>query len=142
MLDNRKESKTFINLGVVLNGKGEVLIIRRKVLEKGADGSVLQWAFAGGKQRFNESREECVEREILAETGYDIESIKQISVRVHPQFPVTIVYHLCSLNSPEQVAKPCEPHEIAEIKWVKPEKLTDIFTTDLDPFVARELGIS
>jgi len=42
MLDSEKESKTFINLGVVLNSKSEVLIMRRKVLEKGADGSVLQ----------------------------------------------------------------------------------------------------
>jgi len=34
MLDNNKESKSFINLGVVLNKKGEVLVIRRRVLEK------------------------------------------------------------------------------------------------------------
>jgi len=60
MLNNRKESKTFINLGVILNNKGEVLIIRRKVIEKGVDGSSLQWAFPGGKQRLNETREECV----------------------------------------------------------------------------------
>ncbi len=111
------------------------------MLEKSADGFVLQWAFAGGKQYFNESREECVEREVLAETGYDIESKKQISVRVHPQFPVTIVYHLCSLKSPEPVAKPKEPHEIAEIKWVKPEKLTELFTTDFDLKVKQELGL-
>lgn len=137
----QQESKTFINLGVVLNGKGEVLMIRRKVLEVGTDGSVLQWAFPGGKQRLDETREECVKREVLTETGYDIEPIKQISIRVHPQFPVTIVYHLCSLKTSEPVAKPSEPHEIAEIKWVKSEEIKELFTTDIDPKVANELGI-
>ncbi|MFA5392523.1 MAG: NUDIX hydrolase [Candidatus Paceibacterota bacterium] len=141
MFNKPQESKTFINLGVVLNDKGEVLIIRRKVIEKGADGSILQWAFSGGKQQFNETREECVEREVLAETGYDVESIKQISIRVHPQFPVTIVYHLCSLKASEPIDKPNEPHEIAEIKWIKPEEIKEIFTTDIDPKVANELGI-
>jgi 8-oxo-dGTP pyrophosphatase MutT (NUDIX family) len=141
MLNNRKESKTFINLGVVLNNKGEVLIIRRKVIEKGVDGSSLQWAFPGGKQCLNENREECVKREVLAETGYDIEPSKQISLRVHPQFPVTIVYHLCVLKFKEPIAKPIEPHEIAEIKWVKSEEIKELFTTDIDPKVANELGI-
>lgn len=141
MLNNRKESKTFINLGVVLNNKGEVLVIRRVKLETGNDSAVLQWAFPGGKQRLKETREECVKREVLAETGYDIEPIKQISIRVHPQFPVTIVYYLCSLKTFEPVAKPSEPYEIAEIKWVKPKKLKELFTTDIDPKVANELMI-
>jgi len=141
MFNKSQESKTFINLGVVLNNEGEVLIIRRKVIEKGSDDSVLQWAFPGGKQQFNETREECVKREILTETGYDIEPIKQISIRVHPQFPVTIVYHLCSLKTSEPVAKPSEPHEIAEIKWVISEEIKELFTTNLDSKVANELGI-
>ena len=141
MLNKGNESESFINLGVVLNNKGEVLVIRRKVLEKGIDGSILQWAFPGGKQQFDETREECVKREVLAETGYDIKPSKQISLRVHPQFPVIVVYHLCFLNSQEPIAKPIEPHEIAEIKWVKPEKIKELFTTDIDPKVKQELRI-
>ncbi|MFU2158694.1 hypothetical protein [Caldisericum sp. AR60] len=35
MLNKEKESKTFINLRVVLNEKDEELMIRRKVLEIG-----------------------------------------------------------------------------------------------------------
>ena len=141
MFHNKHESKSFINLGVVLNNKGEVLIIRRKVIEKGADGSSLLWAFPGGKQQFNETREECVKREVLAETGYDIISQKQISLRVHPQFPVTVVYHLCFLNTPKPIAQPNEPHEISEIKWVKSEDIKQLITTALNPKVANELGI-
>ena len=141
MFNNPSESKTFINLGVVVNKKGEVLVVRRKVLEKGSDGSILQWAFPGGKQKFQENREECVKREILDETGYDIIPQRQISLRVHPQFPVTVVYHYCTLNSPNPISQPNEPHEIAEIKWVKPKELLTLFTTDLAPKVKRELGL-
>ena len=141
MLNNRKESKTFINLGVVLNDKDEVLMIRRKVLEKGTDGSVLQWAFPGGRQRLNETRQESIKRHILSETGYDIQWDRQIDLAFHPEIPVFIAYHLCSLVSPDPVAKPQESHEIAEIKWVKPEDIKKLISTTLNPKVANELGI-
>ena len=135
------EIEDFLNLGVVINDQEEVLLIRRVEREVGKDGSVLTWAFPGGKQRLNESRSECVRREILAETGYDVYSIKEISLRSHPQFPVFIVYHLCKLASPKPIAKPSEPHEIAEIKWVKLEEIKNFITTDLDLKVSKELGL-
>ena len=64
-MSDKKESKDFINLGIVVNNKGEVLMIRRVEKEIGKNDSVLEWAFPGGKQRFDESRSQCVEREIL-----------------------------------------------------------------------------
>jgi mutator protein MutT len=140
-MTDKKEAQRFINLGITLNKKGEVLMIRRKKKETGRDGSVLEWAFPGGKQKLNESREECVKREVLDETGYEVESIKQISMRMHPQIMVFIVYHLCDLKSEKPVSKPKEPHEIAEIKWVKKEDIKKVITTDLEEKVAEELEI-
>lgn len=141
MAGPKKEATGFINLGVVFNEQGEVLLIRRVKEEKGKDGSVLRWAFPGGKQRLDESREECICREILAETGYNIKPIQQISIRRHPQFPTIVVYHQCELNSPTPTATPCQPYEIAEIKWVKPEEAEKLITTDLDPDVRKVLGL-
>jgi len=141
MHHNKHESKSFINLGVVLNDKGEVLMIRRRVLEKGTAGSVLQWAFPGGTQWTNETRQESVKRNILSETGYDIQWGRQIDLAFHPEIPVFIVYHLCSLASSDPIAKPKEAHEIAEIKWVKSEDIKQLITTALNPKVANELGI-
>ncbi len=136
-----EESKTFINLGIVLNKKGQVLMIRRVKKESGKNGSVLSWAFPAGKQRYNETRSNCVKREVLDETGYEIKPIREISMRVHPQFPIFIVYHLCDLISEKPVAKPIEPDEVAEIKWVKPEEIKNLITTDLDPRVSKVLGL-
>lgn len=135
------EVEDFINLGIVANDRKEILIIRRVIQETGSDGSILTWAFPGGRQKLKETRTECVKREILAETGYDVESIKEISLRSHPHFDVFIVYHYCMLVKPKPIAKPSEPHEVAEIKWVKPEEIKKLFTTNIDSKVARELGI-
>ncbi len=141
--DIGEEVEDFINLGVVRNEKGEVLIVKREEEEKSEkDNSILIWSFPGGKQRLNESREECVKRKVSERTGYDVASIKQISLRMHLQFPVMIAYHLCRLVSPKPtIAKPAESYKIAEIRWVKPEEIRKLFTTDLDPGVAKELKI-
>jgi ADP-ribose pyrophosphatase YjhB (NUDIX family) len=137
-----KKTEDFLNMGVVINDRKEVLLIKRVVQEKGKGGAVLTWAFPGGVQQPGESKSECVEREILEETGYKVKSIKEISSRTHPQFPVFIVYHLCRLLSPKPVAKPKEPYEIAEIRWVKPRKIKKLFTTDLDPKVSHKLDLN
>jgi len=136
------EAEDFINLGIILNDRGGVLMIKRVKEEVGGDGSKLTWAFPGGKQQMQESRADCVKREVLAETGYSVESFREISLRPHPQFSVFIVYHRCKLLSQKPVAKPSEPHEVAEVKWVKAQEIKDLITTDLDPKVSRELGLS
>ncbi|MCJ7804173.1 NUDIX hydrolase [Patescibacteria group bacterium] len=142
-MDNRKEkeSKTFINLGVILNPKSEVLLIKRKKPEKGKDEAILSWAFPGGKQKYNESRKECVEREVLAETGYRIKALKEISLRFHPEFPVAIVYHLCKTEDSKPIAEPSEPWEVEDIRWVKPGEIRELVTSNLDEKVSKELKI-
>ncbi len=135
-----KESKTFINLGVVLNSRGEVLLIKRKKPEKGEKGAVLTWAFPGGKQKYEESRKQGVEREVLAETGYKVKALKEISLRYHPEFPVVVVYHLCRTEN-SKPGKTSEPWEIEEIRWVKPQEIRSLITSNLDEKVAKELKI-
>lgn len=134
------KSRNFINLGIVLNKKGEVLMIRRAKEEIGKDGTVLRWVFPGGGQRKSETREECLKREMLEETGYAIEPAGKIALRVHPQFPVVIAYHLCYLTSEKPVAEPSEPHEVAEIKWMKPDEVSGV-TRSLHPAVKKVIGI-
>ncbi len=136
-----KESKNFINLGIVLNDKGEVLVVKRTIEEKVKGDKILKWAFPGGRQRSNESRSECVIREILVETGYKVKAVKELSLRVHPDLPILAAYHLCQLEESRPIQKPSEPEEIAEVVWVNPTELKNLFTTSLDPKVAQELKI-
>jgi ADP-ribose pyrophosphatase YjhB (NUDIX family)/predicted transcriptional regulator with HTH domain len=135
------EIKEILNLGVVVNKKGEVLLIKRVEKEKGKGGSVLTWAFPGGKQNLNESRKDYISKEVLGETGYKVKVVGEISMRSHPQFPVFVVYHLCKLVSSKPVAKPEQSHEVSEIRWVKPQKIKKLIKTNLDPAVSLELGL-
>ncbi|OGY59986.1 MAG: hypothetical protein A3H06_02075 [Candidatus Colwellbacteria bacterium RIFCSPLOWO2_12_FULL_44_13] len=130
----------FINLGVVVNKNNEVLMIRRKVEETGKDGTILRWAFPGGRLQLPETRSDCVKREVLAETGYLVKPLHQISVRKHPHFSIDIAYHLCDLQQEEPAAEPVETYEVAEVRWVKPEEIEALITTDLDPVVKQEIA--
>jgi len=144
------EKHNFINLGIVLNERGEVLMVKRRIPEKGRNNQVLLWAFPGGKQEIDkqtslpkESRNECVQREVLLETGYSIVSQKEINLKIHPDIPnVVIVYHLCKLLNPQAISKPQEPDEIEEIRWIKPQDIRSLITTTLDEKVAKELGVN
>lgn len=143
------ENGNFINLGIVVNGNGEVLMIKRKKPETGKDDKVLLWAFPGGRQKFNtetnqptETREECVRREVFLETGYDVFSTKEISLKIHPDFPnVVVVYHRCNLANSQPIAEPQEPEEVEEVRWVKLHEIRSLVTTTLDEKVAKEIGI-
>lgn len=140
-MSSKPQNDRLINLRVVLDRAGQVLMIRRVKKEKGSDGSVLEWAFPGGVQRNTETRSECVTREVRAETGYEIIPVKEISERTHPQFRVFIVYHRCTLASLDPASTPQQPHEVAEVKWIQPADLEKLVTTDFDPAVRKELGL-
>lgn len=130
------ESQKFINLGIVKNAEGNILMIKRAKQEAGLDGQPLVWAFPGGKQRLGESRADGVKREVLAETGYDVKVLKEITLRHHPNFPVVVAYHLCDLNNSMPVVAPSEPDEVLEAKWFTPQELGNL-KLDLDPDVAK-----
>ncbi len=136
-----KETNFVVNLGIVFNKEGKVLIIKRKKPEITKTGKEFVWAFPGGRQEKGETREERVVKEVLLETGYKVRPIKEIHLRVHPDTHILVVYHLCELENEEPIAEIQEIDEIEEIKWVKPEELKNYFTTNIDPEVKKILGI-
>lgn len=136
-----KDELLEIALAITKNDSGDVLIIRRQKPEQGSDGSRLEWAFPGGKISDYESHEETAERETLEETGHYVAVLKRLSTRKHPQYPVKIHYFACNLAT-TATTQMIEDHEIAQIAWVKPEKLLkEFFKTDLDKAVAEYLEI-
>lgn len=136
-----EKKNIFVNLGIVLNKKGECLIIKRRKKETTLTGKELIWAFPGGVQEKGETREERVVKEVLLETGYKVKPIKQIHLRVHPDVNILIAYFLCELESNEPVQEIEEKDEIEEVKWVKPQELKNYFQTDIDPEVRKILNI-
>jgi 8-oxo-dGTP pyrophosphatase MutT (NUDIX family) len=141
-INPEKEKKPeFIVLGIVLNKRGEVMIVKRKRKEKTLTGKELIWVFPGGKQEEGEMREDRVVKEILAETGYKVKPIQQIHLRIHPDVLKMTAYFLCELEKEKAVQEIEEKDEIEEVRWVEPKELKNYFTTDIDPEVKKVLGI-
>jgi len=138
---NPEKKLEFIVLGIVLNEKGEVMIVKRKKKETTMTGKELIWVFPGGRQEKEETREERVIKEVLAETGYKVKPIQQIHLRVHPDVLKMTAYFLCKLEKEEPTRDIEEKDEIEEVRWVKPEELKNYFTTDIDPEVKKVLGL-
>lgn len=126
----------------VIPREDTVLMARRANPEKGKGGVRLEWVFPGGVLRVGESREACVKREVREETGYEVEPVRLISYRMQPDMGRIIFYYLCRLVHPEPVAKPSEPYEIAEIRWIPTKKLLSLIKTSVDPLVLKELGLA
>lgn len=141
MKEDKKKISQEIVLGVIKTKIGKVVIINRLWPEKSIDGSVkLTYAFPGGNIDEGETPEEALVREVRCETGLKIKVLKKISERTHPQFPVKVNYYECEFV-PRSIKPILDVHEVASVKWVSPSELRNYFTTDLDPEVAKFLGI-
>jgi ADP-ribose pyrophosphatase YjhB (NUDIX family) len=146
MKRNNNNDMLKIALAIVKNDKGEVLIVKRKKTELGSDGSELVWSFPGGVDRTRgkvlayDTPEECVVEETLAETGHFVEANSLISERKHPDFPAYIYYYDCALTT-TATNDLIMDDLIEQIYWVKPEKLMEYFTTNIDEKVAEHLSI-
>lgn len=138
--DDKKTQKEIV-IGVIKNKQNKVLIISRLWKETSLDGSTsLTWAFPGGNIDEGETNEEALIREIRNETGFKVKVVDKISERVHPQFSVKIHYYSCEVV-PSSMRPIVDVHEIESTKWVSVQDLKDYFTTDLDPGVAKYLGL-
>ena len=136
--DNSKPQE--IAIAILRNKIGKVLIINRVHPERAINDQKLTWVFPGGAIENDEKPEEALTREVRAETGYDIKVLNKISERNYPQPFVHLKYYLCDFASfRSNVIE--DVHEVDKIKWVEPSELTNYFTTDMDPKVAKYLGL-
>lgn len=114
---------------------GNFLLIRRRV-----PSLHVEWAFPGGKIKEGETEEKALVREIREEVGLDVEVVRQLLERKHPNTLVQTVYFHCRSLSDEE-PKTEEEYEIAEIEWVRAEEVLKRFTSDVHPII-REFVLS
>ena len=107
-----------IGVAVIWDNQGNILIDRRP--QEGLLGGL--WEFPGGKIEENESVENCIKREIAEELGINVDVGKHLVTINHAytHFRVTLnVYHCQYVDGEPQ------PLECEEIRWVKPEQLSE-----------------
>src|SRR3989344_804038 len=121
----------------IIHRSGRVLIIKRKQQDKQVPA--LTWAFPGGKLKEKETREQSLRREIKEEVGIDIEIEKPILVRTYPGTEILQTFYLAKPKDAEATVT-SEPEEIADIKWVPASKVSDYFTSDIEPVLLEVLS--
>jgi mutator protein MutT len=95
-------------LGVVLNERGEVLLVRRR-LEPYRD----HWALPAGYQEIDETPAETVVREVREETGVEVEVcglLDLLFVADDPRRPANVAVFLCRAIGGWLTAGPEETH--------------------------------
>ncbi|MGA2910282.1 MAG: NUDIX hydrolase [Candidatus Microgenomates bacterium] len=115
----------------LISDKGKFLLIRRKL-----PSFKVEWAFPGGIIEGEETEEQAVVREVKEEVCLDVEVVKRLLERKHPNTFVQVVYFDCKLKG-SPVAAIGEAYEIAEIEWVDAKEVLNKFTSDVDPLIQK-----
>jgi len=110
--------KVFEVAAGLIHQDGRYLIARRK------PGVHLAgfWEFPGGKREGDESLTECLRRELLEELGVrvDVPIPYRIVRHDYPGKIVELHFFHCAIEEGE-----ASPVDCQEIRWVRPEELTD-----------------
>lgn len=118
----------FVFKGILFNKENQILIDNRK--EEILDDANGKWEVPGGKIEFGETPEEAVKRELLEETGYNV-NVKQIisyskvsmwEYSDHKQHTV-IFFYICELENDNHIE--INDNRINTYKWVTNKELSD-----------------
>ncbi|MGL4449651.1 MAG: NUDIX hydrolase [Sarcina sp.] len=120
-----KETKAVVK-GIILRD-GKVLTIRRSFQDKISAGS---WEVVGGKIEFGESLEEALRREVLEETGIEIEITDTLYAKsnvIDENTQMVVVVYMCKYLSGE--VRLSEEH--IAYRWVSVEGLKEIISPNI-----------
>jgi 8-oxo-dGTP diphosphatase len=104
------------------------MVKRRK---KGGDP--LSWYFPSGHLAETEVAPIQAVKEVLEETGVNVEFESELGTRLHPDTKFFIHYVICRYKAGEP--RNLEPHENEAVEWVSASSAPNRITTDLDPRV-------
>lgn len=107
-----------ICVGILLNGKNEVLIALRP--EDAMLGGL--WEFPGGKKKSSESHEGAVIRELREELGIEAGGLEKFLEVKHAysHFRITLHAYLCKIDKGTP-----EPRTSQKIKWIDIDEIDD-----------------
>tara|TARA_B100000945_G_scaffold317199_1_gene319567 strand:+ start:643 stop:1095 length:453 start_codon:yes stop_codon:yes gene_type:complete len=109
--------RPYVGVGVIVFRDHEVLLIKRnKEPNKG------QWSIPGGRQIIGETLEQAAQRELLEETGVNVERLLLVDVvdAIIPDIEGKIKYHytLIDYMGHWQSGEPHAGDDALDVKWV------------------------
>lgn len=129
---NKYEKGVFLNvvLGIVYDFKARKILIGRR--ENDPNIEELSWVFPGGHPEYDKELEHSVAEKVKEHTGLDIKVKKVVFAKTYPENrKILSVYYYCEceVTGGEEKAQ----GDLKELKWVKPSKAQNYFTTSLHP---------
>jgi len=129
--------KDKIVVGIIKNKKtGKVLLAKVKKAKLDEFGSI-EYVFPGGRVEEGEFPGDALHREILDETGYDVDIKGQVSYRVHPVTKKEIYYYSCVCDLNKQKTS-ISDEDIESLIWVDVKDL-DKYLVNLNPDVQKAI---
>jgi len=128
-----------ITIGLaIIEQDGKVLIGSRSKKDEHVDN--LVWAFPGGKMETLDFSEEMA-REVFEETGLIVTVENLVAARIHPDsgfkdVQIVALYFHCR---PEKKRSPEPKDGFTELKWVRPDKVFEYFSTSVSDDVTKFL---
>ncbi|MDX2179901.1 MAG: NUDIX hydrolase [Bryobacteraceae bacterium] len=138
MTDDRAyPPRPILGVGALLFDAGRVLLV-----ERGKEPLKGYWSLPGGAVETGESLRDAIRREVLEETGLEIEpgGVAEIFERITPDADGRAHYHyvlidyLCTILGGE----PRAASDVADVRWVPVANLSDYrLTSGTQPVIER-----
>ncbi len=135
VLKGREKTPHYVVTAAVIRRNGTVLIAQRP--EDGLLGGM--WEFPGGKLEAGEDLRSCLVREIREELGARVEvgALMGTYRHAYTHFRVTLHAFECSLSPAGQALR---KNGVADIRWVRPESLSDFPMGKIDRQISDRLA--
>ena len=132
-----KEEKTKYADFILLNEKGELLLLKRSQWEEDNKGA---WVIPGGHVDPGEDFKTAAIRELREESGYNVDKCENVGS--YEDDKCHIEYFQASINNNEQSIL-LDWMEVRDYKWMKPEDLKDEWTAifNMKENVMKIMGI-
>lgn len=122
---------------VVRDHHGRCLVLRRSVASK---NNPLKWDLPGGKLDPGETLDEAARREVLEETGLEVE-IGGVLGRAESESPeMRIAYLVLEASANSSFVRLSDEHD--EFRWVEPGKMAEVDLIGQFDAIARALATS
>lgn len=125
----RYPERPILGVGALIPRGDEILLV-----ERGREPLKGYWSLPGGVVEAGEGLEEAIRREVLEETGLDVqpESVVEIFERVirdengRPEYHYVLIDYLCTIRQGE----PRAGDDVSRTAWVRREDLGSIRLTE------------
>ena len=127
--DRRYPTRPFLGVGALIFDNHKLLIV-----ERGKEPLKGYWSLPGGIVESGEKLEQSIRREVLEETGLEVEplSVFEIFERIIPDLEGRAEYHYVLID---YLCRPvggrlCAASDVSQVTWVEQQNLRDYRLTD------------